>query len=74
MRVVCLLRSNHPHRDHAPIVNIIQSERLKHSTSPRNQSAKHPHSGCFGISGKVIGSVLSKGWRSGPVAFRAGHL
>ena len=30
--------------------------------------------GCFGISGVVIGSVLSKGWRSGPEAFRAGHF
>ena len=30
--------------------------------------------GCFGISGVVIGSALSKGWRSGPEAFRAGHF
>ena len=56
------------------IVIVIQSEHLKHSISPRNQSAKHPDSGCFGISGVVIGSVLSKGWRSGPEAFRAGHF
>ena len=35
---------------------------------------KHPDSGCFGISGVVIGSALSKGWRSGPEAFRAGHF
>ena len=55
--------SNHPRPDHAPIVIAIQSEHLKHSTSPRNQSAKHPDSDCFGISGVVIGSALSKGWR-----------
>ena len=66
--------SNHPRPDHAPIVIVIQSERLKHSISPGNQSAKHPDSGCFGISGVVIGSALSKGWRSGPEAFRAGHF
>ena len=66
--------SNHPRSDHAPIVIVIQSEHLKHSISPRNQSAKHPDSGCFGISGVVIGSALSKGWRSGPEAFRAGHF
>ena len=30
--------------------------------------------GCFGISGVVIGSALSKGWRCGPEAFRAGHF
>ena len=53
---------------------VIQSEHSKHSTSPRNQSAKHPDSGCFGISGVVIGSALSKGWRWGPEAFRAGHF
>ena len=53
--------SNHPRSDHAPIVIVIQSEHLKHSISPRNQSAKHPDSGCFGISGVVIGSALSKG-------------
>ena len=55
--------SNHPRPHHAPIVIVIQSEHLKHSTSPRNQSAEHPDSGCFGISGVVIGSALSKGWR-----------
>ena len=66
--------SNHPRPHHAPIVIVIQSEHLKHSTSPRNQSAEHPDSGCFGISGVVIGSALSKGWRSGPEAFRAGHF
>ena len=66
--------SNHPRPDHAPIVIVIQSERLKHSTSPRNQSAKHPDSGRLGISGVVIGSALSKGSRSGPEAFRAGHF
>ena len=70
----CHLPSNHPRSDHAPIVIVIQSEHLKHSISPRNQSAKHPDSGCFGISGVVIGSALSKGWRSGPQAFRAGHF
>ena len=57
-----------------PIVIVIQSEHLKYSISPRNQSAKHPDSACFGISGVVIGSALSKGWRSGPEAFRAGHF
>ena len=31
--------SNHPRSDHALIVNVIQSEHLKHSISPRNQSA-----------------------------------
>ena len=36
--------------------------------------SKHPASGCFGIGGVVIGSALSKGWRSGPEAFRAGHF
>ena len=51
---------------------VIQSEHLKHSISPGNQSAEHPDSGCSGIS--VIGSALSKGWRSGPEAFRAGHF
>ena len=64
--------SNHPRSDHAPIVIVIQSEHLKHSISPGNQSAEHPDSGCSGIS--VIGSALSKGWRSGPEAFRAGHF
>ena len=49
--------SNHPRSDHAPIVIVIQSEHLKHSISLRNQSAKHPDSGCFGISGVVIGST-----------------
>ena len=38
------------------------------------QSARHPDSGCFGISGVVIGQALSKEWRSGPEAFRAGHF
>ena len=66
--------SNHPRSDHAPIVIVIQSEHLKYSISPRNQSAKHPYSVCFGISGVVIGSALWKGWRSGPEAFRAGHF
>ena len=66
--------SNHPRSDHAPIVIVIQSEHLKYSISPRNQSAKHPDSVRFGISGVVIGSALSKGWRSGPEAFRAGHF
>ena len=63
--------SNHPRPDHAPIVSVIQSEHLKYSISPRNQSAKHPDSGCFGISGVAIGSVLSQGWRYGPEALRA---
>ena len=49
--------SNHPRSDHAPIVIVIQSEHLKHSIPLRNQSAKHPDSGCFGISGVVIGST-----------------
>ena len=40
----------------------------------RNQSAKHTDTGCFSISGVVIGSALSNGWRSGPEAFRAGHF
>ena len=53
---------------------VIQSERLKHSTSPRNQSAKHPDSGCLRIRGVVIGSALSKRSRSSPEAFRAGHF
>ena len=66
--------SNHPRSDHAPIVIVIQSEHLKQSISPRNQSAKHPDSRCFGINGVVIGSALSKGWCSGPEAFRAGHF
>ena len=66
--------SNPLRPDHAPIVTVIQSEYLTHSTSPRNRSAKHPASGCFGIGGAVIGSALSKGWRSGPEAFRAGHF
>ena len=66
--------SNHPRPDHAPIVTVIQSEHLKYSTSPRNRSAKHPASGCFGIGGVVIGSALSKGWRSGPEASRTGHF
>ena len=66
--------SNHSRSDHAPIVIVIQSEHLKYSISPRNQSAKHPYSVCFGISGVVIGSALWKGWRSGPEAFRAGHF
>ena len=52
-------------------LTVIQSEHLKHSTSQRNRSAKRPNSGCFGIS-RVDGSALSKGWRSGPKAFRAG--
>ena len=53
----------------------IPSEHLKHSTSPRNQSAKHPDSGCFGISRElVIGPALSKGWQSGPEAFCTGHF
>ena len=43
-------------------------------TSPKNQSAKHPDPACLGISGFVIGSALSKGSRSGPEAFRAGHF
>ena len=64
--------------DHTPIVILIQSERLKQSTSPKNQSAKHPDSGCLGISEDVIkvviGSALSKGSRSGPEAFRAGYF
>ena len=47
---------------------------FEHSTSPRNQSAKHPDCRGFDISGLVIGSALSKGWRSGPEAFRAGHF
>ena len=66
--------SKHPRPYHAPIVIVIQSEHLKHSVSPRNQSAKHPDSGCFGISGVVIGSALSKVWRSGSEAFREGHF
>ena len=66
--------SNHPRSDHAPIVTVIQTEHLKYSMSPRNQSAKHADSVCFGISGVVIGSALSKGSRSGPEAFRAGHF
>ena len=32
--------SNHPRSDHAPIVIVTQSEHLKHSIPPRNQSAK----------------------------------
>ena len=37
---------------------MIQSgERLKHSISPRNQSAKHPDSGCFSISRVVISTI-----------------
>ena len=36
----CLSPSNHPRSDHAPIVIVIQSEHLKLSISPRNQSAK----------------------------------
>ena len=41
--------SNHSRSDHEPIVIVIQSEHLKHSISPRNQSAKPKHldSGCF---------------------------
>ena len=66
--------SKHLHPDHAPIVIVIQSKHLKHSISPRNQSANHPESGCFGVSGVVIGSALSKGCRSGPEAFRMGHF
>ena len=66
--------SEHPRPDHSPIVIVIQSAHLKHSTSPRNQPAKHPDSGCFAISGVVIGSAPSKGWRSGPEAFRARHF
>ena len=49
-------------RSCAYCVTVIQSEHLKHSISLRNQSAKYPDSGCFGISGVVIGSALSKGW------------
>ena len=66
--------SNQPRPDHMPIVIVIQSEGLKHSKSPRNQSSKHPDSGCLGISRVVNGSALSKGSRSGPEAFRAGHF
>ena len=54
--------SKHPRPNHVPIVIVIQSEYLKNSISPRNQSAKHP--GCFGISEVVIGPALSKRWRS----------
>ena len=45
-------------------------------TSPmqRTNLQKHPDSGCLRISGVVIGSALSKGSRSGPEAFRAGHF
>ena len=43
---------------------------MKHSTSPRNQSAKNSNFGCF-KGGVVIGSALSKGWRSGPSRFAA---
>ena len=46
---------------------------MKHSTSPKNQSAKHPDSGCLGINRVVIGSTLSKWSHSGPEAFCAGH-
>ena len=35
---------------------------------------KNPDSGCFGISGVVICSALSKGLRSGAEAFCAGHF
>ena len=35
---------------------------------------QHPDSGCFVISGVVISSALSKGWRSGVEAFCAGHF
>ena len=35
---------------------------------------QHPDSGCFGISGVVLSSALSKGWRSGVEAFCAGHF
>ena len=35
---------------------------------------QHPDSGCFGISGVVISSALSKGWRSGVETFCAGHF
>ena len=66
--------SNHPHPDHAPVVIVIQSEQLNYSISPRNQSAKHPESGCFSTSGVVIGLALSKRWHSGPEAFRVGHF
>ena len=52
--------SNHPRPDHAPIVIVIQSEHMKHSTSPRNQSPRGPNFGCFRLSGVVIGSALSK--------------
>ena len=55
--------SNHPRPDHAPVVIVIQSEQLNHSISPRNQSAKHPESGCFSTSRVVIGSALTKRWR-----------
>ena len=68
------MNSNHPHPDHAPIVIVIQTEHMKHSTSTWKGSAKHPDSGCFGISGVVIGLALSKRWRSGPEASRAGHF
>ena len=45
-------------------------------TSPmqRTNLQNHPDSGCLPISGVVIGSALSKGSRSGPEAFRAGHF
>ena len=46
--------SNHPRPDHAPIVIVIQSERLEHSVCARNQSAKHSDSGCLSISGVVL--------------------
>ena len=72
--VQVLTVSNHQRPDHLFIVILIQSERLKHSISPRNQSAKYPDSGCFSISGVVIGSALSKGWRSGPRGFSRGSL
>ena len=54
-----------PISDHAPFVIAIQSERLKHSTSPKNQSAKHPDSRCLGIGGVVIGSTISGAFRAG---------
>ena len=66
--------SNHPRSDHAPIVIVIQSEHLKYSISPRNQSAKHPDSVCFGISGVVIGSALSKGMALWARGFSRGSL
>ena len=70
---LCLLQ-NQPRPDHAPIVIVIQSEHLKHSISPRNQSGKHPDSGCFGISCFAIGSALSKGLGLWTKGFSRGSL